>query len=255
MKPLIFILSVGLFLAACGTETKKEPEPVRQPGLSPELKERLADYRSTDHLRDSLIQALETLPEPERAKLYLKKTTSREEIRRWLLTGAYQSMRKMDVEGKTATGRRTIWFPDLPSGSGDSLMTYPVGTRLLVANREPVSGAVTDYEVMVRQPAGWDFFVFSRSMDEQTTSAHYSYPTDCITCHLGPVQQDPMFRFTMHLNQKHPITRSSVSYDGFVSARLMPALEENRKQDGVFGPYLKLSLKVNEPGKRAEDIR
>lgn len=225
---------------SCSDKPPQKPEAppdTSEVSTSAGKKSVLASFRQ-NYLKeqaDSLTRLWSGLPAGSVAQTYQKSLTSTDRVTRILSSAGYKEFPRIYLTSGTGTGLRTIYFR-AEQGSEDG--KYPVGSVLICENRDPGTERVLTYEVMVKTSAGWEFLLFDHGLNPITDAIWYRYPQDCISCHYGPGNQDPYYRFAQYLNQPNPITRQEIRYDGFIPAHRLSDLTEVQKQDGVFGPYL-----------------
>lgn len=245
--PLILLI-LTLSLVACSKKEMQEPDKNQLPDtsvLSTESGKKavLALFRQ-NYLKsqmDSVFELLQTVPVPKQTELYLSKVKTEAQAARLLRSFAFKNFNQISVNSSTGSGLRTIYFPDFPPEVAGQPKPYPVGTVLICENRDPETSHTINYEVMVKTESGWDFLLYDYGFNLMTSTTYYPYPKACFTCHYGAGNQDPFYRFAQYLNQKNPITHEEIRYDHLISAEKLGEFMEVPKQDGVFGPYLKLS--------------
>lgn len=246
--PLLSLVTFGFFLTSCSKKEVPQPEEIQPPDtsvLSTESGKQavLALFRQ-NYLKlqmDSVFTLLKTEPEARQTDLYLSSVKTEEKTARLLRSFAFKSFNQISVNSSTGSGLRTIYFPDLPAEIAGKPKPYPVGTVLICENRDPETSHTINYEVMVKTESGWDFLLYDFGFNLMTNGMYYQYPKECFSCHYGAGNQDPFYRFVQYLNQKNPITKHEIRYDHLISSDKLDEFREIPKQDGVFGPYLKLS--------------
>lgn len=246
--PLLSLLFLVLLLTSCSKKEVPKPDENQPPDtsvLSTESGKQavLALFRQ-NYLKlqmDSVFALLKSVPQAKQTDLYLSSVKTEEQTAKLLRSFAFKNFNQISVNSSTGSGLRTIYFPDLPAEIPGNPKPYPIGTVLICENRDPGTSHTINYEVMVKTESGWDFFLYDFGFNLMTNGMYYQYPKECISCHYGAGNQDPFYRFVQYLNQKNPITKAEIRYDHLIPSEKLDEFREIPKQDGVFGPYLKLS--------------